>query len=150
MFEWLEARGGRWSQPSWPLAWGRKLADTDHGLSHVPSCSCRWHLRLLDTGYSAITLGVWYWTGIYIAFSQTASLFLEICLLSLLLTARAHTRRDKERGVRLKLRSDTFMTKDIAKGLRIHLSTLWFMLRADRFYFRYPVNIGRVIRFYSA
>lgn len=91
MFEWLEARGGRWSQPSWPLAWGRKLADTDHGLSHVPSCSCRWHLRLLDTGYSAITLGVWYWTGIYIAFSQNASLFLEICLLSLHLTARAHT-----------------------------------------------------------
>lgn len=41
MFEWLEARGGRWSQPSWPLAWGRKLPDTDHGCltcETAPAC----------------------------------------------------------------------------------------------------------------
>lgn len=38
MFEWLEARGGRWSQPSWPLARGRKPPDTDHDcLPHAAS-----------------------------------------------------------------------------------------------------------------
>lgn len=52
MFEWLEARGGRWSQLSWPLASGRKLPDTDHGClagmhAHlcVCVCVCLWQER---------------------------------------------------------------------------------------------------------
>lgn len=63
--------------------------------SHMWNCSCLWHLRLLDMGYSVITLSVWYWTSLYVAFSQNTLLFVEICPLSL----RSHTAfSDKEDG----------------------------------------------------
>lgn len=51
-------------------------------LSHMWNCTCLWHLRLLDMGYSVITLGVWYWSSHHIAFSPNTFLFVEICLLS--------------------------------------------------------------------
>lgn len=88
MFEWLEAMGREMKSTVMTSRLGTETAWHRSRLSHMWNGSCLWHLRLLDTGYSVITVCMILNSSSHCL--QNTLLFVEIYLLSLHALIRGH------------------------------------------------------------